>query len=505
MKKLLCTYVAAFIVFVACSQSVGVGTAVPHSSARLDVQSTDKGMLVPRIALTAANVAAPVTSPADALLLYNTATSGTGENAVSPGFYYWSAAQSKWISLRTSDVNSSSPGFGNWGDCSVKNVSGYDPVVADDGVNGDLFGRSVAISGNWAIVGASNDDIGANADQGSAYLFFFNGVSWVQRQKIVAGDGQPGDRFGAAVSISGNYAVVGAPNDDTGALNDSGCAYVFFYNGTSWVQVVQPFLPIPASGDMFGFSVCMKDSRMIIGAYADDIGANAAQGSAHVYFFNGSNWLYQAQLTAPDGAASDNFGASVGIDNVRVIVGAPNDDIAGISNQGSAHVYFYNGTVWAQQQKFINNTFAAIDDNYGQSVAISGNTVVIGCPGHSSDRGIVDVWTLNVIVWTNTQTIVPPVTGAQQYVGRSMTIDGDYFITGASGVDVNNVDGAGKVFIYKNYSGLWRLYEDFSDPAAGPVDALGAEVAMHSNRFVCGLSLPPDQLQRGVAIFGKIE
>jgi hypothetical protein len=485
------------------SQNVGIGTTTPHSSAVLDMQATNKGMLVPRIALTAANLATPVTNPADALLVYNTATSGAGIDAVSPGFYYWNAAFARWTAIRASESNGS-PGFGNWGDCSVKNVSGYDAVAANDGLNGDVFGRSVSISGNWAIVGAPGDDIGANVDQGSAYLFFFNGVSWLQQQKIVAGDGQPGDAFGFAVSISGNYAVVGAPFDNSGPLNDSGCAYIFFYNGSSWVQVVQPFLPIPASADLFGYSVCVKNGMMIIGAYGDGIGANVAQGSAHVYFFNGSTWLYQAQILAPDGAASDNFGMSVGIDNDRVIVGAPNDDIAGIANQGSAHVYFYNGTVWSQQQKFINSTFAAIDDKYGQSVSISGNTVVIGCPGRSSDGGIIDVWTLNVIIWTNTQTITPA-TGSQQFVGRSVAVDGDYFITGASGATVNNVDGAGKAFIYKNYSGIWRLYEDFSDPAAGPVDALGGVVALNNNRFICGLSLAPDQLQRGVVVFGKIE
>ena len=220
----------------AIAQRVGIGTASPHSSAQLDITSTDKGMLVPRIALTAANVASPVTSPADALLVYNTTTSGEGPNAVTPGFYYWNASTLRWQGLAGSSSASGDIGFGTWGGCSVDGISEFQPVVASDGAKGDYLGAIVDISGNFAIATAPFDTVGGNPQQGSAYIFSFNGTNWVQQQKLTAADGAADDLFGYAVAISGNYAIVGAPGDNVGVNNDQGSAYIFFYNGSTWVQ-----------------------------------------------------------------------------------------------------------------------------------------------------------------------------------------------------------------------------------------------------------------------------
>ena len=95
-KQLLFLLPCIMFVMNIYAQNVGIGTTSPNSSAMLDVQSTNKGMLVPRIALTAANAATPVTTPADALLVYNTATAGTGINTIVPGFYYWNASANRW-------------------------------------------------------------------------------------------------------------------------------------------------------------------------------------------------------------------------------------------------------------------------------------------------------------------------------------------------------------------------------------------------------------------------
>ena len=117
------------------AQSVGIGTTSPNASAQLDVSSNSKGMLVPRIALTGASTASPVTNPADALLVYNTATAGAGINAVIPGFYYWNTASAKWTAISSANGTNNTAGFGGWGDCSTQNISGYNPVVASDGLN----------------------------------------------------------------------------------------------------------------------------------------------------------------------------------------------------------------------------------------------------------------------------------------------------------------------------------------------------------------------------------
>ena len=169
-KQLLFLLPCIMFVMNIYAQNVGIGTTSPNSSAMLDVQSTNKGMLVPRIALTAANAATPVTTPADALLVYNTATAGTGINTIVPGFYYWNASANRWIAMKEESTNSS-VGFGSWGDCSNNNISEYNPVVDDTGEYGDYFGYSVSISGSYAIAGAYFDNVGANARQGSVSIF----------------------------------------------------------------------------------------------------------------------------------------------------------------------------------------------------------------------------------------------------------------------------------------------------------------------------------------------
>ena len=117
-------------------------------------------------------------------------------------------------------------GFGPWGDCSVNNISEYNPVVDPTGTADDYFGGSTSISGNFAIVGAYNDDVGVNINQGSASIFQFNGTNWVLMQKLTDATGATGDFFGSSVSISGNYAIVGSYADDVGANIDQGSASI---------------------------------------------------------------------------------------------------------------------------------------------------------------------------------------------------------------------------------------------------------------------------------------
>ena len=213
-------------------------------------------MLVPRIALTAANSASPVTSPADALLVYNTATAGTGGNAIVPGFYYWNASAARWNALKESSTTNS-VGFGPWGDCSMGAISEYNPVVDETGAAGDQFGNSVSISGNFAIVGAYRDDVGANAGQGSASIDQYNGSNWVLMNKITDATGAADDYFGYSVSISGNYAIVGAYTDDIGANINQGSASIYQRLGLGWQKLQYVTDPGGNSGDLFGFSTAI--------------------------------------------------------------------------------------------------------------------------------------------------------------------------------------------------------------------------------------------------------
>jgi hypothetical protein len=134
-------------------------------------------------------------------------------------------------------------------------------LVASDRLQGDFFGSSVSVSGDVALVGAPGDDRTPGLSVGSAYLFRFDGTSWVQEQKLTASDGMAFDMFGSSVAVDGNVAVVGVPRDDDQGVS-SGSAYVYRYDGSSWVQEQKIVPGNVASHSEFGTTVSVVQDRL---------------------------------------------------------------------------------------------------------------------------------------------------------------------------------------------------------------------------------------------------
>ena len=238
-------------------------------------------------------------------------------------------------------------------------------LTASDGEASDLFGLSVAISGATAIVGASqDDDNGANS--GSAYLF--DTASGRQIAKLTASDGAAGDRFGRSVAISGTTAIVGAYLDDD---NGSGSGSAYLFDITTGRQIAKLTASDGAAFDVFGHSVAISGTTAIVGAFQDDDNGSSS-GSA--YLFDITTGQQIAKLTAPDGAANDNFGLFVAISGTTAIVGARGDDDNG-GTSGSAYLF---DTTTGQQIAKLTASDGAAGDQFGFSVAISGTTAIVG-------------------------------------------------------------------------------------------------------------------------------
>ncbi len=208
-------------------------------------------------------------------------------------------------------------------------------LAANDGEAGDHFGVSVGVDGNYAIVGAYGKDH-SGEDSGCAYTFKFDGSSWVEQVKLAATDAQAGDRFGASVSISGDYAVVGADSNDAQGVN-SGAAYVFRRYGSAWTQQAKLTAGDGLSGDQFGASVSMNGSYIAIGAFARD-SKGADSGAIYVFKREGANWIELTKYVSNTGNAGDHFGASVSIGNGYLLSGSKNSDDRG-TDSGSASIY----------------------------------------------------------------------------------------------------------------------------------------------------------------------
>ncbi len=327
-------------------------------------------------------------------------------------------------------------------------------LTANDGEAGEGFGNAVAISDDIVLVGASFDTIATNAQQGSAYVFVRSGAGWTQQQKLTANDGAAFDQFGFSVAASGNTVTVGAPNDAVGATANQGSAYVFVRGGAGWTQQQKLTANDGAAGDLFGRSVALSGNIVVVGAPFDDIGANADQGSAYVFTRDSTKWTQQQKLIASDGVANDRFGPAVAISGDTLVVGAPNDAIGANTTQGSAYVFIRNGAappVWTQQQKLTANDGAA-NDNFGFSVSLSGDIVVVGAPfgdiSTASLQGSAYVFTRDGTaqpVWTQQQKLIVEGGKASDIFGISVALSGDTVVVGAVGANVNQ--GLAYVFV----------------------------------------------------------
>src|SRR5439155_580953 len=153
-------------------------------------------------------------------------------------------------------------------------------LTASDGAAGDNFGYSVAMDGDTAVVGSRSDDTPGGQNAGSAYVFVRTGTIWTQQAKLTASDGAAFDLFGQSVAVSGNTDVVGASADDTPAGDDAGSAYVFVRTGTTWTQRVHLLATDGAATDEFGVSVAVSGDTALVGAYRDDTAAGLDAGSA---------------------------------------------------------------------------------------------------------------------------------------------------------------------------------------------------------------------------------
>ncbi len=330
---------------------------------------------------------------------------------------------------------------------------------SDEAAN-DWFGYSVSMSidGNTVVVGASLDDEQGN-NSGSAYIYKWNGVSWAET-KITPSDGLVSDydNFGNSVSMSGDgHTVVVGANGDPNQGSDSGSVYIYKWNGVSWAETkITPSDGPVSDYDYFGNSVSTSgDGNMVVVGAFGDHDQNNKSGSAYIYKWDGDSWV-ETKITPSDGAESDYFGLSVSMsgDGNMVVVGAPQNDDQGNSS-GSTYIYKWNDTSWAETK--ITASDGAESDCFGVSVSTSGdgNTVVVGAfedgdQGYSSGSAYIYKW--NGVSWAETKITASDKT-EYDYFGESISMsgNGNIIVVGAYGDD-DQGDRSGSVYIYNRLS-----------------------------------------------------
>ena len=320
-------------------------------------------------------------------------------------------------------------------------------LTASDAQAGDSFGVSVAMDGDYVIIGASRGGDG-DADAGAAYVFRRSGDTWTETHKLTASDAATGDDFGGSVAIDGDYVVVGAFLDTSEVSSEAGSAYVFRRTGDTWTETHKLTASDAASRDWFGVSVAVAGDDVIAGAVLDDDGGKDS-GSAYVYRRNGDTWTETDELTASDAEAGSGFGSSVAIDGDDAIIGAYSDDDVA-PGAGATYIFRRTGDTWTETHK-LTASDAEAGSAFGWSVAIDGDYAVAGA--YSDDdvapgAGATYIFRRTGDTWTETHKLTASDAEARDAFGWSVAIDGDYAIVGAySSDDAGENSGSAYVFL----------------------------------------------------------
>ncbi|MFN0009762.1 MAG: FG-GAP repeat protein [Planctomycetota bacterium] len=404
-----------------------------------------------------------------------------------------------------------------------------DPVVqqaylkASDTEADDRFGESISASGDSAIVGADGWD-GTSpgvVHVGSAYVFARNGSSWSQQGHLVASNAQAGDHFGECVAISGWYAVVGASFEDSSSsgvngnqfdeiATDAGAAYVFRLFGTTWSQTTYLKASNPGFGFRFGSAVAIDGDTIVVGAFT---AGWPIAGAAYVFRRSGTTWSQEALLTAANGD-SDWFGYSVSISGDTIVVGAPKEDsdATGVngdetsraaSNSGAAYVFTRSGTTWSQQA-YLKASNTQTDDQFGYSVSVSGDTVLVGANQEDSDATGVDgnqsgnaasnsgaayVFTRSGTTWSQQAYLKGPSVGTGDMFGWEVSVSGERAAVGAPKEDSNaiGVNGnpndntrqdSGAVVVFERSGTTWSQLAYIKSTNSNSFDTFGHSISV---------------------------
>ena len=350
----------------------------------------------------------------------------------------------------------------------------------------DNLGTSVGISGDYAMVGVPNDDTDDGENAGSLQVFFRSETGWVQHQKLNASDAVGGDEFGATLAMSGDYAIVGVPRKDDFGKN-AGAAYVFTRQGTQWVEQAKLVAPDARTGDYFGISVAIDGDTALVGAHRVNK-PTADAGAAYVFERIGNSWIHTAHLTAPDATKFAYFGFSVGIDGDTAIVGAIRDDEAA-KEAGAAYIFVRSGTQWTFQTKLLGNNTES-DDQFGYAVDVDGDFAIVTAPKNKG-VGAAYIYKREGTEWEQKRNrirlrMIPIDPDGASFFGVSVDISGETAVIGAIGGVVGE-DAVGAAYVFtQNEPPFWNQHTKLVASDRDNGDQLGFAVAISGNEVIAG-------------------
>jgi hypothetical protein len=356
----------------------------------------------------------------------------------------------------------------------IKNIYETQALTASGVERGDGFGCAVSILGNLAIVGARFDsDKGPSS--GSAYIFAFDGTSWNQQAKLTSSDEVAFDQFGSAVAISGNTALIGAPDDKTLA-DYAGAVYVFTFDGTAWTQQAKLFASDGElePGSTFGRCIALSGDIAVIGSDAE---------AAYVFTFDGTVWSEQAKLTASDGFDHDHFGTAValsgtshGTGHQQALVGAYENGLG-----GAAYIFDFDGASWNQEAK-LTALDTADGDDFGWTVWLSGDLALVGAPSKAGLRGAAYFFAFDGTTWSQETKLKAPGAKKNSNFGYSVLFSDTVALVGSDVI----FGEPGVIYEYVLHQNAWTPRAQLRASRGLEGGGLGSCVALSGNTILAG-------------------
>jgi hypothetical protein len=391
-------------------------------------------------------------------------------------------------------------------------TSQLESTTSSDNHPFSYFGYSVAISGNTAVIGAKGQNTGSTAD-GAVYVFVQSGDIWIQQAKLIASDAGAGDNLGFSVAIDGDTIIAGAPGADVfggiprgfgNGISNTGAAYIFVRVDTTWTQQ-EKLTPIDSEQDaQFGYSVAIDADTVVVGAkdkdyFSDFKGKNSIangfpinQGAAYVFNRSDASWSFDSKLMASDVWANQNdaqFGSSVAISGETIVIGAIKaSNQAVIGQEGAVYVFNYSSSNWLEEARLSDSTLGA--SAFGSSVAVDGNTLVVGAPYvddvSMTARGSAFVYVRASKGWSLQEELTPFIPDANFEFGSSVSISQDRIIVGSRGANSQDQPSKGAAYIFNRQGNSWTTKTELLSTTQSAGENFGYSVAVDGNKFITG-------------------
>ena len=266
-------------------------------------------------------------------------------------------------------------------------------------------------------------------------------------------------------AYAGTFSITFSATDGTNAVTAASAFTLTFETDWSTATQQQELIASDAAaGDNFGSSAAIDGDTAVFGAFLEGTG-----GSAYVFTRSGTTWTQQAKLTGSTVVSGDEFGYSVAISGDTIVVGARAESSSDDAYNGDAYVFTRSGTTWSQQAKF-SDTLSSGNSHFGYSVDIDGNTIVVGAPmdspGTSDHRGRCHIYTRSGTSWSLQQSLASSTGDDYAYFGADVAIDGDTVVVGSSVEDSSGNNNCGAAYIFTRSGTSWSQQERFAPTTA---------------------------------------